>query len=570
MKIISRIFEVMCLVSLIVFLFISFSFPYQNTGVDFDDLFSMNEGWDYSVNDKLIKDVKLPYKNYETKVGDTFSISRILPEAFKDSQAVCIFTAYDSVRATLDGIEIYSYGYNNTDHLFINNKGFLNNVIPIPSGSNGKKLVIEMVSVNAKYAGVVKKISYGNKNSVYATLILQKFPGIIICTFIIVAGIVSLIIYFSLRIKTGHLDDNFKIIGICALCSGLWSINQYDFFSLIIGNAQITYFVDYSALFLMPIAFSIYIYKLCRDRCKKIIGAMCTVHTLFVLIAFILQIARVKELFELLFFFIVMLMLEIVLVIGTIIYDIVVEKNTRIKLLLIPLMILLIGAAFDVVLYYLRIYSERIATFPISILISVITLMNFSWKRYLKIIADQEKKDLIIKMADIDLMTQAKNRNAFEKEIVEISKNPERLKNIYITEFDLNYLKYINDHYGHDTGDEAIRICYKIIKNIVGSKGEVFRTGGDEFICITYEPIENIQQDLERMIKEENLPYPLELSYGTACFNPELDEDIHDVIKRSDKLMYEMKQMMECDKDEYKRKSTENKIGVDQKENLLI
>jgi len=67
------------------------------------------------------------------------------------------------------------------------------------------------------------------------------------------------------------------------------------------------------------------------------------------------------------------------------------------------------------------------------------------------------------------------------------------------------------------------------------------------------------------MIKEQNLPYPLELSYGMACFNPELDEDIHDVIKRSDKLMYEMKQMMECDKDEYKRKSTANKIEVERK-----
>lgn len=554
MKTISRIFEGMCLFSLLALLFIGFVFPYQNTRFHFDGLVSMNEGWDYSVNATLVKDVKLPYTNYETKVGDTFSISRILPEAFKDPQAVCIFTAYNSVRATLDGKEIYSYGYSNSDYLFIDNKGFLNNVIPIPSGSNGKKLVIEMVSVNAKYAGIVKKISYANQNSVYATLILKKFPGIIVCSFIIMAGILSLIIYFSLRIKTGHLDDNFKIIGICALCSGLWSINQYDFFSLIVGNAQVSYFVDYYGLFLMPISYSLYIYKLCSERCKRIIGAMCTVHTLFVLTAFILQITRVKELFNLLVFFLAMLILEIILVIGAIIYEIVVEKNTRIKLLLIPLMIVLIGALFDVVLYYLRIYSERFVTFPISILISIVIIMSFSWKRYLKIIADQEKNDLIIKMADLELMTQAKNRNAFEKEIVEISKNPERLKNIHITEFDLNFLKYINDHYGHNTGDEAIRNCYRFIKNIVGSKGEVFRTGGDEFICITYEPIENIQPNLERMIKEQNLDYPMEISYGTACFNPESDEDIHDVIKRSDKLMYKMKKMMERDKDKYKRK----------------
>jgi hypothetical protein len=117
LKIISRIFEGMCLFSLLALLFIGFVFPYQNTRFHFDGLVSMNEGWDYSVNATLVKDVKLPYTNYETKVGDTFSISRILPEAFKDPQAVCIFTAYNSVRATLDGKEIYSYGYSNSDYL---------------------------------------------------------------------------------------------------------------------------------------------------------------------------------------------------------------------------------------------------------------------------------------------------------------------------------------------------------------------------------------------------------------------------------------------------------------------
>ncbi|KNY27268.1 GGDEF domain-containing protein [Pseudobacteroides cellulosolvens] len=554
MKIIGHIFDGLCLFSLLMLLCIVFIFPYQSTRFCFDGLVTMDEGWNYSVNAKLFKDVKLPYKNYETKVGDTFSISRILPDAFKDSQAVCIFTAYDSVRATLDGKEIYSYGYSYSDYLLTNNKGFLNNIIPIPAGSNGKKITIEMVSVNSKYSGIVKKISYANHNAVYATLILKKLPGIIVCTFIIMTGILSFIIYFSLRIKTEHLDENFKVIGIFALCSGLWGINQYDFFSLIIGNAQISYFVDYLGLFLMPVSFCLYIYKLCKERCKKIIGTICAMHTLFVLVAFILQITRVKEFFNLLIFYLAILVLEIILVTGTIIYEIVVEKNTKFKLFMIPLMIVLTGALCDITMYYLGIYSERFVVFPISILISITTLMVFSWKRYLKIIADQEKNDLIIKMADLDLMTQAKNRNAFEKEIVEISKNPERLKNIYITEFDLNFLKYINDNYGHDTGDDAIRNCYRLINKIVGTKGEVFRTGGDEFICITYEPIENLQSDLKRMISELNLTYPLKLSYGTASFNPELDEDIQDVIRRSDVLMYKMKEMTKVHMAEYKRK----------------
>lgn len=553
MKIISRIFEGLCLFSLLVLLCIAFIFPHQNTRFHFDDLVSMNEGWNYSVNSNLTEDVNLPYKSYETNVGDTFSISRILPEPFIEPQAVCIFTAYDSVRATLDGKEIYSYGNIYSDYP-LNNKGFLYNIIPIPAGSNGKELVIEMISVNSKYAGTVNKVSYANQNAVYASLIIKRLPGIVVCTFIILTGILSLIIYFSLRNKTLHLDDNFKLIGIFAICSGLWSINQYNVFSLIIGNSQISYLIDYFCLYLMPAPFSLYIYRMCKERCKKIMGAICAVHTLFLLAVFILKIARVKEFFNLLFLFLAILMLEIVLVTGTIIYEIWVEKNTKFKLFMLPLMLVIAGALCDIALYYWGINSERFLILPGSILISIAILLISSWKRYLKIIADQEKNDLIIKMADIDLMTQAKNRNAFEKEIVEISRNPERLINIHITEFDLNFLKYINDNYGHDIGDEAIRVCYKLINKIVGTKGEVFRTGGDEFIAITNEPIEIIPSELEIMIQELNLIYPLKISYGSASFHPELDRDIQDVIRRSDELMYKMKKMMETDMDEYKRK----------------
>jgi len=57
LKIISRIFEGICLFSLLVFLFVGFVFPYQNTGVQFEKLVSMNEGWDYRVNDKLVKNI---------------------------------------------------------------------------------------------------------------------------------------------------------------------------------------------------------------------------------------------------------------------------------------------------------------------------------------------------------------------------------------------------------------------------------------------------------------------------------------------------------------------------------
>lgn len=51
---------------------------------------------------------------------------------------------------------------------------------------------------------------------------------------------------------------------------------------------------------------------------------------------------------------------------------------------------------------------------------------------------------------------------------------------------DIDYLKYINDTYGHNKGDEVIKNVIRVVSKIVRDEDLVFRYGGDEFIlfCI--------------------------------------------------------------------------------------
>ena len=48
---------------------------------------------------------------------------------------------------------------------------------------------------------------------------------------------------------------------------------------------------------------------------------------------------------------------------------------------------------------------------------------------------------------------------------------------------DINNLKYVNDTYGHELGDEYIKGCCRIICNIF-EESQVYRIGGDEFVVI--------------------------------------------------------------------------------------
>lgn len=54
---------------------------------------------------------------------------------------------------------------------------------------------------------------------------------------------------------------------------------------------------------------------------------------------------------------------------------------------------------------------------------------------------------------------------------------------------DLDGFKTINDHYGHNTGDDLIRECAKIFEEICGDDIRIYRLGGDEFAFFAKGPI---------------------------------------------------------------------------------
>ncbi|MBP7433025.1 GGDEF domain-containing protein [bacterium] len=69
---------------------------------------------------------------------------------------------------------------------------------------------------------------------------------------------------------------------------------------------------------------------------------------------------------------------------------------------------------------------------------------------------------------------------------------------------DIDHFKKFNDTYGHDTGDEVLKLVAKVISS-VGGGGKAFRFGGEEFVIIfsgktkeeTAEHLENIREKLQ-------------------------------------------------------------------------
>lgn len=94
-----------------------------------------------------------------------------------------------------------------------------------------------------------------------------------------------------------------------------------------------------------------------------------------------------------------------------------------------------------------------------------------------------------------DELTQIANRRALHSAARSLGNN------YSLAMVDIDHFKKINDNYGHDVGDQVLRIVAGKLKS-VGSGGRVYRYGGEEF-CILFrgKNVEEITPELEELRK---------------------------------------------------------------------
>ncbi len=118
-----------------------------------------------------------------------------------------------------------------------------------------------------------------------------------------------------------------------------------------------------------------------------------------------------------------------------------------------------------------------------------------------------------------------------------------------IVMIDVNFLKMINDEYGHAAGDDYLKGCCHIISSIY-KHSPVFRVGGDEFVAVLrgedYEDRQAKLQEMRQTFEEQYQRKDLDpwrrycAASGMSEYQPG-DKDVEQVFERADKQMYENK-----------------------------
>ena len=162
--------------------------------------------------------------------------------------------------------------------------------------------------------------------------------------------------------------------------------------------------------------------------------------------------------------------------------------------------------------------------------------------------ADRKIAHLSI-LSTTDHLTQVKNRLSFDEEIhSEVARSKRYKRPFSLMLIDVDNFKKINDTYGHDQGDYAIkRICNEILASIRQSDS-LYRIGGDEFAIIFVETNidkaqiigENIRKRIAKTVVVGHDKVTISIGISSFDFNNE-SEDEEKLFKRTDNALYESK-----------------------------
>ncbi len=155
--------------------------------------------------------------------------------------------------------------------------------------------------------------------------------------------------------------------------------------------------------------------------------------------------------------------------------------------------------------------------------------------------------------ATTDFLTKLYNRNYFYSTIKVIQAQAKRHNQPYgIVMGDIDFFKKVNDNYGHEVGDIALKSVATIIKKSARESDIACRWGGEEFLILVpdtnIEELINFSQRIRKIIEntpiivgDSGLRFNLTTSFGVALSNKENCEYVEEIIDEADQKLYKAK-----------------------------
>ncbi len=152
--------------------------------------------------------------------------------------------------------------------------------------------------------------------------------------------------------------------------------------------------------------------------------------------------------------------------------------------------------------------------------------------------------------ANIDPLTQLLSKQFFLEALPEIFNDAvENSQDFSLMIIDIDYFKQVNDKYGHDVGDEALKILANIIKSAIRKEDMAIRYGGDEIVlALPGARLKNAMEVAERIRVSlqhhdcSHLSADLSFSISVGVSSRNEETSLSELMKMADQALYKSKE----------------------------
>lgn len=145
------------------------------------------------------------------------------------------------------------------------------------------------------------------------------------------------------------------------------------------------------------------------------------------------------------------------------------------------------------------------------------------------------------RLADYDGLTKLRNRRSMLAAWEGITR-----EDYCVVMGDIDDFKKVNDTYGHEAGDEVLKMVASSMQEAVDKEDYVSRWGGEEFLMIVFgslayalKVVDKVQRELQNAdLVVEGKKIAVTMTFGLSERGEAVGEDVDELIRRADRRLY--------------------------------
>ena len=439
--------------------------------------------------------------------------------------------------------------------LYNKSPGNLWNVCHVSSKYSEKCLELQIYMVYDTAAITVDSLFLGDKADIILGLFAENISGIVISMLLILLGVVLVVVDLLPSYGRSKKHHGLFWVGSYAFLAGGWSLIETNMVQFCVEDMRILQLLDNMLMMVPTVPLVLYLnteYKILQN---KLVSILSYLGSGYILLSALVQYKGTHDLHDMLNGGLYIMVLTDFVLCGWLFVKLIKLKREKKPLLDCTLMFIGVFACCSFTIFEtIRSLNvdriDRAGLIRVGMLILCICFATASQIDTYKIVEQGLKYDLVSKLAYSDGLTGLGNRTAYLEQLEAYEKSPKEKMQLGVVYLDVNNLKKVNDQYGHECGDELIRIAAKIIEDSFGKFGKSYRVGGDEFCVLIAgnNPKEQYEEGLvlfyELMAEangETSHKFVVQIAHGFAISQELTKEKLDAAIALADSEMYQEK-----------------------------